>query len=75
LFFYGDVLIYVLKISWLFLQGVLTGKGMAFGGSNIRPEATGYGATYFAECVLKEQGQDFKVSWVWLPIFKDVTSR
>lgn len=37
---------------------------MEWGGSNIRPEATGYGAVYFGEEVLKEQGQDFKVSFM-----------
>lgn len=38
--------------------GVLTGKGMEYGGSLIRPEATGYGAVYFAEEMLKTRGQD-----------------
>jgi glutamate dehydrogenase (NADP+) len=33
--------------------GVLTGKGISFGGSLIRPEATGYGAVYFAQSMLK----------------------
>jgi glutamate dehydrogenase (NADP+) len=37
--------------------GVLTGKGMNWGGSLIRPEATGYGATFFAEEMLKTRGQ------------------
>lgn len=40
--------------------GVLTGKGLTFGGSNIRPEATGYGLVYFGECVLKDQGDSYK---------------
>jgi glutamate dehydrogenase (NADP+) len=40
--------------SW---EGVLTGKGLNWGGSLIRPEATGYGATYFAEEMLKTRGQ------------------
>ena len=39
---------------------VLTGKGMSFGGSLIRPEATGYGAVYFAEEMLKTRGESFK---------------
>ena len=39
--------------------GVLTGKGLDFGGSLIRPEATGYGLIYFAECMLKKAGTDF----------------
>ncbi|MGV6846381.1 MAG: NADP-specific glutamate dehydrogenase [Lutibacter sp.] len=40
--------------------GVLTGKGMSFGGSLIRPEATGYGAVYFAKNMLATQNKDFK---------------
>ena len=40
--------------------GVLTGKGLAFGGSLIRTEATGYGLIYFAECMLKKVGDSFK---------------
>jgi len=38
---------------------VFTGKGLAFGGSLIRPEATGYGTVYFAEQMLKQQGRSF----------------
>ena len=40
--------------------GVLTGKGLSFGGSLARTEATGYGLIYFAECMLAKKGQDFK---------------
>ena len=40
--------------------GVLTGKGLAWGGSLIRPEATGYGCVYFCEQMLKTRGEDFK---------------
>jgi len=40
--------------------GVLTGKGMSFGGSLIRPEATGYGVVYFAENMLKTKNESFK---------------
>ncbi|MDO8899089.1 MAG: glutamate dehydrogenase, partial [Bacteroidales bacterium] len=40
--------------------GVLTGKGLEWGGSLIRPEATGYGATYFAEEMLKTRGDSLK---------------
>ena len=43
--------------SW---EGVLTGKGLNWGGSLIRPEATGYGATYFAEEMLKTRGDSLK---------------
>ena len=38
---------------------VFTGKGLSFGGSLIRPEATGYGTVYFAEEMLKRQGRSF----------------
>ncbi|MBE0646101.1 MAG: NADP-specific glutamate dehydrogenase [Bacteroidetes bacterium] len=38
-------------------EGVLTGKGLAWGGSLIRPEATGYGAVYFAANMLETRGQ------------------
>src|SRR5690606_24880008 len=40
--------------------GVLTGKGMSWGGSLIRPEATGYGTVYFAQKMLETRGKDFK---------------
>ncbi|WP_320814311.1 NADP-specific glutamate dehydrogenase [Flavobacterium sp.] len=39
--------------------GVLTGKGISFGGSLIRPEATGYGDVYFAQSMLATKGQSF----------------
>lgn len=42
-----------LKNAW---EGVLTGKGIDWGGSYLRPEATGFGAAYFAEEMLKTQG-------------------
>ena len=57
------------EVAWMFGQykritnqwtGVLTGKGLDFGGSLIRPEATGYGLIYFAECMLAKMGTDFK---------------
>ncbi|AZN69531.1 NADP-specific glutamate dehydrogenase [Acinetobacter haemolyticus] len=38
---------------------VFTGKGVSFGGSLMRPEATGYGAVYFAEEMLKTRGENF----------------
>ena len=40
--------------------GVLTGKGMSWGGSLIRPEATGYGTVYFADSMLKTKGDSFE---------------
>ena len=39
---------------------VFTGKGLSFGGSLVRPEATGYGTVYFAEEMLKQQGKSFQ---------------
>ncbi len=57
----GDIGVGAREIGYLFGQykrisnrfcGVLTGKGMAYGGSLIRPEATGYGAVYFAQEML-----------------------
>jgi len=41
-------------------EGVLTGKGLAWGGSLARTEATGYGLVYFTEEMLKEKNADFK---------------
>ncbi len=40
--------------------GVLTGKSLEYGGSLIRPQATGYGCVYFAENMLKTKGQTFE---------------
>ncbi|HNX44316.1 MAG TPA: NADP-specific glutamate dehydrogenase [Bacteroidales bacterium] len=65
----GDIGVGGREIGYLFGQykrirneftGVLTGKGLDWGGSLIRPEATGYGCTYFAEEMLKTHGTDFK---------------
>ena len=39
---------------------VFTGRGLSFGGSLIRPEATGYGLVYFAQAMLSEKGQSFQ---------------
>src|SRR5690606_8860463 len=39
---------------------VFTGKGLSFGGSLIRPEATGYGTVYFADAMLKANGKSFE---------------
>jgi glutamate dehydrogenase (NADP+) len=44
-----------IKGTW---EGVLTGKGLEYGGSLIRTEATGYGAVYFLENMLKTRGRD-----------------
>jgi glutamate dehydrogenase (NADP+) len=65
----GDIGVGGREIGFLFGQykrlkneftGVLTGKGHSFGGSLIRPEATGYGLCYFAEEMLKTKGDSFK---------------
>ncbi len=48
------------RIRGAFENGVLTGKGRTYGGSLIRPEATGYGATYFALQMLRHDKTDFK---------------
>jgi glutamate dehydrogenase/leucine dehydrogenase len=65
----GDIGVGGREIGYMFGQykrlrnefsGVLTGKGLNWGGSLIRPEATGYGAVYFAQEMLSENGEDFK---------------
>ena len=65
----GDIGVGGREIGFMFGQykrlaneftGVLTGKGLNWGGSLIRPEATGYGAVYFAEEMLKTRGDGFK---------------
>jgi len=62
----GDIGVGAREISYLFGQykritnqftGVLTGKGLSFGGSEIRVEATGYGTIYFMEDMLRHQKQ------------------
>lgn len=65
----GDIGVGAREIGFLFgmykklrneFTGVLTGKGLSWGGSLIRPEATGYGTVYFAQSMLKTKGQDLK---------------
>lgn len=48
------------RIKGAFENGVLTGKGIPYGGSLIRPEATGYGATYYAVEMFKHFGEEIK---------------
>jgi glutamate dehydrogenase (NADP+) len=64
----GDIGVGGREIGYMFGQykrirneftGVLTGKGLNWGGSLIRPEATGYGCVYFAEEMLKHVGDSF----------------
>ncbi|MEE0682561.1 MAG: NADP-specific glutamate dehydrogenase [Candidatus Gastranaerophilaceae bacterium] len=47
------------RIRGAYENGVLTGKGMTYGGSLIRPEATGFGATYYVAEVFKHEGEEF----------------
>jgi glutamate dehydrogenase (NADP+) len=65
----GDVGVGSREISYLFGQymrlenrwtGVLTGKGLAFGGSAVRTEATGYGCVYFCEHMLNQHGEEIE---------------
>ncbi len=65
----GDIGVGGREIGFMFGQykritneftGVLTGKGLTWGGSLIRPEATGYGCVYFAENMLAVKGETFK---------------
>jgi glutamate dehydrogenase (NADP+) len=53
-------------------SGVLTGKGLNWGGSLVRPEATGFGAVYFAHEMLKTKGTDFKGKTVCISGFGNV---
>ena len=64
----GDIGVGGREIGFLFGQykrlrdeftGTLTGKGLAWGGSLLRPEATGYGLCYFTESMLKTRGESF----------------
>ena len=48
------------KLRGAFENGTITGKGMSFGGSLVRPEATGYGAVYYVEAVMKHENDDIK---------------
>ena len=65
----GDIGVGGREVGYMFGQykklthtfsGILTGKGLEFGGSLIRPEATGYGNVYFLQNMLKTRGIDIK---------------
>ncbi len=65
----GDIGVGAREVGFMFGQykrltnhwnGVLTGKGLEYGGSLIRPEATGYGAVYFLAAMLRTKGQDLQ---------------
>ena len=60
------------KIRGAFENGTITGKGMSFGGSLIRPEATGYGAVYYVEAVMKHENDTLKGKTVALAGFGNV---
>jgi len=77
----GDIGVGGREIGYLFgmykklrneFTGVLTGKGRNWGGSLIRPEATGFGAVYFAQEMLKNIGKDFKGKIVTISGFGNV---
>ena len=65
----GDIGVGAREIGYMFGQykrlrneftGVLTGKGLSYGGSLARTEATGYGLCYFTDCMLKDVGKSFE---------------
>ena len=77
----GDIGVGAREIGYLYgqykklthqFQGVLTGKGIEWGGSKIRPEATGYGALYFVNQMMQEHGLDIKGKTVALSGFGNV---
>ncbi len=77
----GDIGVGGREIGYLFGQykrltkefsGVLTGKGINWGGSLIRPEATGYGVVYFAQEMLKTKGMSFDGATVAVSGFGNV---
>lgn len=77
----GDIGVGTREIGYLFGQykrlkneftGVLTGKGLNWGGSLIRPEATGFGVVYFAEEMLKTKGENFEGKIVGVSGFGNV---
>ncbi|MCT4606104.1 MAG: NADP-specific glutamate dehydrogenase [Marinisporobacter sp.] len=61
------------RIRRAFENGVITGKGLAYGGSLIRPEATGFGIAYFCEEMLKHEGTSFEGKTVAVSGFGNVT--
>ena len=61
------------RIKAVWENGVLTGKGLTYGGSLIRPEATGFGATYYAAEMFKHEGVDIKGLTFALSGFGNVT--
>ncbi len=77
----GDIGVGAREVGYMFGQykrlanrftGVITGKGLAFGGSLVRPEATGFGAVYFTQEVLKNVGETIKGKTVSVSGFGNV---
>ncbi|RTL14571.1 MAG: NADP-specific glutamate dehydrogenase [Flavobacteriaceae bacterium] len=77
----GDIGVGAREIGYMFGQykrirneftGVLTGKGLAYGGSLIRPEATGYGVVYFTQQMLKTRGESIEGKTVAISGFGNV---
>ncbi len=77
----GDIGVGAREIGFLYGQykrirdentGVLTGKGINFGGSKVRPEATGYGTMYFAKNMLEAAGDDIKGKTIAISGFGNV---
>ena len=77
----GDIGVGAREIGYMFGQykrirneftGVLTGKGLAYGGSLIRPEATGYGVVYFTQQMLKTKGETIEGKTVAISGFGNV---
>lgn len=78
----GDIGVGAREIGYLFGQykrirneftGVLTGKGLAYGGSLIRPEATGYGVIYFTEQILSGLNESLKGKKIAISGFGNVS--
>ena len=79
----GDIGVGAREIGYLYGQyrrlkgvwenGVLTGKGLSYGGSLTRPEATGYGAIYYLEEVLKHEGENIEGKTIACSGFGNVT--
>ena len=61
------------RLKGAFENGVLTGKGFSYGGSLIRPEATGYGAVYYLQNVLAHEGETIEGKTIACAGFGNVT--
>ena len=61
------------RLKGAFENGVLTGKGFSYGGSLVRPEATGFGSVYYLENVLKHEGETLQGKTIACAGFGNVT--